>query len=38
MQIGYARVSSVHQNFDRQIAALSAQGCDHIFREKASGK
>ena len=37
-KIGYARVSAPHQNLDRQIAALRAQRCDSIFREKASGK
>jgi len=37
-KIGYARVSSPHQNLDRQIAALRAQHCAQIFREKASGK
>jgi predicted site-specific integrase-resolvase len=37
-KIGYARVSSVDQNLDRQIAALRAEGCDEICREKASGK
>jgi DNA invertase Pin-like site-specific DNA recombinase len=37
-KIGYARVSSVGQNLDRQIAALRAEGCDNIYREKASGK
>jgi DNA invertase Pin-like site-specific DNA recombinase len=37
-KIGYARVSSVHQNLDRQIAALRAEAVDQIFREKASGK
>jgi len=38
MKNGYARVSSVDQNLDRQIAALRAEGCNKIFREKASGK
>lgn len=37
-KIGYARVSSAHQNLDRQIAALRAERCDRIYREKASGK
>jgi DNA invertase Pin-like site-specific DNA recombinase len=37
-KIGYARVSSNHQNLDRQIAALRAERCDAIYREKASGK
>ena len=37
-KIGYARVSSKDQNLDRQIAALRAEGCDIIYREKASGK
>ena len=37
-KIGYARVSSTHQNLDRQIAALRAERCDAIFREKASGR
>jgi DNA invertase Pin-like site-specific DNA recombinase len=37
-RIGYARVSSLNQNLDRQIAALRAEGCDRIYREKASGK
>ena len=37
-KIGYARVSPPIQNLDRQIAALRKEGCDVIFREKASGK
>ncbi len=38
LKIGYARVSSADQNLDRQIAALRAEGCEKIYREKASGK
>ena len=38
MQIGYARVSSVQQNLDRQLGALRAQRCEKIFTEKVSGK
>jgi DNA invertase Pin-like site-specific DNA recombinase len=37
-KIGYARVSSTHQNLDRQLGALRAEGVNVIFREKASGK
>lgn len=37
-KIGYARVSTPTQNFDRQIGALRAERCDKTFREKASGK
>jgi len=37
-RIGYARVSSVDQNLDRQIASLRTAGCEVIYREKASGK
>jgi DNA invertase Pin-like site-specific DNA recombinase len=35
---GYARVSSVGQNLDRQMGALRAERCDKVFAEKASGK
>ena len=38
MKIGYARVSDPSQNLDRQIAVLRAEGCDKIYREKASAR
>ena len=38
MLIGYARVSTQHQNLDRQIAALRKAHCLTIFTEKASTK
>jgi DNA invertase Pin-like site-specific DNA recombinase len=37
-KIGYAWVSSVGQNLDRQLGTLVAEGCDRVFQEKASGK
>jgi DNA invertase Pin-like site-specific DNA recombinase len=37
-KIGYARVSRVDQNLDREIAVLRSEGCDEIYREKVSGK
>ena len=37
-KIGYARVSSVDQDFNGQIERLRAVGCYQVFSEKASGK
>src|SRR5450631_2364279 len=37
MQIGYARVSTDDQDTAVQVAALKTAGCEHIYREKASG-
>ena len=37
MRIGYARVSTVDQNLDRQIDNLTAAGCERIYQEKMTG-
>lgn len=38
MIYGYARVSTVEQNFDRQLKALESAGCEKIYMDKLSGK
>ena len=35
--IGYARVSTIEQNFDLQVDALTKAGCRPIYQEKLSG-
>ena len=35
--IGYARISTMHQDLDMQINALEKAGCIKIFHEQASG-
>jgi DNA invertase Pin-like site-specific DNA recombinase len=37
MLVGYARVSSLEQNFDLQLDALKVVGCERVFVEQASG-
>lgn len=38
MLIGYARVSTIYQNLDRQLGSLWAAGCELVYAEKVSGK
>lgn len=37
MIIGYARVSTIDQNLDRQIGMLNEYGCEKIVKEKFTG-
>jgi DNA invertase Pin-like site-specific DNA recombinase len=37
MKIGYARVSTIDQNLEMQIDALTKAGCEKIYREMQSG-
>jgi DNA invertase Pin-like site-specific DNA recombinase len=39
LDLGYARVSTVEQNLDRQLAALAAAGIpdEHIYTDKKTG-
>lgn len=38
MKVGYARVSTLEQNLDRQLTQLEDAGCERVYHEKQSGK
>ena len=38
MRVGYIRVSTTHQNTDRQEDSLEQMNVEKLFIEKASGK
>lgn len=38
MRYGYARVSTTKQDYDLQVEALKAAGCERIYTERRSGK
>lgn len=38
MIVGYARVSSIDQNLDRQTTQLNAHGVQRLITDKMSGK
>lgn len=38
MKVGYARVSSVGQDYETQVESLNKAGCEKVFAEKQSGK
>lgn len=37
MKLGYARVSTVDQNLEKQIQQLTKEGCERIYKEKITG-
>jgi DNA invertase Pin-like site-specific DNA recombinase len=38
LKVGYARVSTLGQSLENQVASLTNAGCEKIYQEKASGK
>ncbi|WP_116115782.1 recombinase family protein [Austwickia chelonae] len=38
VRVGYARISTIDQNPDRQVAALKAEGIERVWIDRASGK